>query len=50
MDFSNDRSMGEGVNGGWGVVWVIGWAMGCWLGGGGFKMMGVNFTKEIPLN
>ena len=32
------------------MVLVIGWAMGCWLGGGGFKVKGVHFYKRNPLN
>ena len=32
--FSYDRLVGEGVYGGWGVVWVIGWVMGSSCGGG----------------
>ena len=51
MYFSYDRSVGEGVYGGWGVLWVIGWAMGCWLGGGGFllkKVTEVQFYKRNP--
>ena len=53
MYFSYDRLVGEGVYGGWGVVWVIGWAMGRWrwLGvGEDLKLRAFNFTKEIPLN
>ena len=51
MYFLYDSSVGEGVYGGWGVLWVIGWAMGCWLGGGGFllkKVTEVQFYKRNP--